>query len=1096
MINVQELYYWVPVHPHQYYSLVGFYISPYNHSNTIPLLDTYLGDILSFINKISSICLFVIVNSIIIIDINASESLDDIVNEIKALEQKRDPKCYATASRLEDFMFGTPLSDTARFDKNILQKSWAKSIWTEASRIAKKQGQTVISSDILKSALKSHFKYFQDEKKHWTIRFSGGQEVRINKDDKRQYSTIAYALRAILAVQQESLLELDSGLLPLQQTAINTLKDSLDLLSLAVLKVTDAKARKNNQYEVDSSSFKEVWSGLVQHSNNSETKSVEYNNGQGKVADLSLVRKIIGQKVDSYRAYNQISNQLFVRNLQVYFARLSWPDSAQEGKIFKGLFTETLVQFAKDLYYGAEKIALEKGHKTILESDVYELVQSFMPHEINDYEDAIFFPKLSNNGSVTIESYDMDAFRDSGIHWRYLEFAIDSSDFKATLQPDPFALELIVENIAQFGVLSLRVAGIIGKNAGEKRISSAIFRNGLTQIQNKVKQHEKINPDQSKQTSIVSAKEVQKKNNNQKEKFSDVTSLVGIDSMHRSSDWLNRLLRSYLEKGKDVGVITIPPAFGGSGIAAEDINGDGYTDLLILSGVGNKLYLNLAGKAFKDITRESGIDWRRESDNTYGEPRQPIIADLNNDGLQDIFISYVNDLHRVYQNLGNGKFKDVTDTANLGGLELVGGPATVADFDNDGLLDIYITYFGNYIKGVLPTLKRRNDNGLPNQLFKNLGGFKFKNISKGSGVEHTGWGQAVTHTDFNQDGLQDLIVGNDFGVNAYYQNQGNAKFVNVSKQLGTEKPSYTMNIGLTDLNQDLQPDIYISNIVTMNKDEKYVLPSEETPMKFNADKLSTMRVVEANDLFLSQQNKDGSFSYQLSDAVGRGYSSTGWSWDADFFDFDNDGDSDLYVLNGMNEFNLYSSDNPYYTDPLTNEKENVYIPVSTKESNVFFVNQGGKLVNQSKNSGIDLVGNSRSATYLDFDRDGDLDIAVNNYHEAANFFENKLQSGENNWLKLKLIGNPEYQVNKDAIGARIILTTKTGNTIWREIHGSIGYMSVHPKIQHFGLGVSEIESIKIIWPNNQVQMLDSIPVNHEYMVHQGESAQLINTSNN
>ena len=99
-------------------------------------------------------------------------------------------------------------------------------------------------------------------------------------------------------------------------------------------------------------------------------------------------------------------------------------------------------------------------------------------------------------------------------------------------------------------------------------------------------------------------------------------------------------------------------------------------------------------------------------------------------------------------------------------------------------------------------------------------------------MDHTGWGQAVTHTDFNDDGLQDLIVGNDFGVNAYFKNLGNGKFVNVATELGADKPSYTMGIGSADLNDDFIPDIYISNIVTMNKDEKYVLPGEQTTMKF------------------------------------------------------------------------------------------------------------------------------------------------------------------------------------------------------------------------------------------------------------------------
>ena len=1020
--------------------------------------------------------------------LNAAESVDEIVSEIKALEKDRDPKCYATASRLEDFMFGTPLSDKARFDKNLLQKAWAQKIWLEASKATLAESQSVVSSASIKKAVEKELSFTQDKNGHWVIRFADGNEIKINKDDKRQYSTIAYALRAVLAVQQESLLDLSSELLPLKKEAVAELKQSLELLSLAVLKVSDVQARKNDEHEVSVASLNNVWRALSSASGEQTKKARVATNSP---ADLDLVRKIIKQKVESYAAYNQISNQLFVRNLQVYYARLSWPKDPNKGKAFKNLFTDTMIQFASDLYKRSEQIAIQNGHQLIQESDVHQLAQSFIPHEINEYEDAIFFPRLARKEKVFIESYDMDSFRDSGIHWRYLEFAINDPSFSARLQPDPFALELIVENIAQFGVLSLRVAGLEGKKLGASRLKESHFIDGLKLIQSRINQHASVSSKQSNSNTIVSSESNSDENKNDGVLFTDITNSVGIDFMHRSSDWLNRLLRSYLEKGKGVGVITIPPAFGGSGVAAEDINNDGYDDLLILSGLGNKLYLNVQGKKFIEVTRQAGLDWKRPQDNTAGEPRQPIIADLNNDGLQDIIITYVNDEHRVYQNLGNAKFKDVTDTAKLGGAGLVGGPATVADFDNDGLLDIYVTYFGHYTKGVLPTLKRRNDNGLPNQLFKNMGGFKFTNITKGSGTAHTGWAQAVAHTDLDGDGKQDLIVGNDFGVNAYLKNLGNGKFTNIADELGTDKPSYTMNIGIADLNQDLRPDIYISNIVTMNKDEKYVLPNQDTPMKFNAEKLAQMRVVEANDLFLSGKDKDGNLNYQLSDAVGRGYSSTGWSWDADFFDYDNDGDNDLYVLNGMNEFNLYSSENPYYTDPHSEEQKNVYIPVATKESNVFFENKNGKLANVSKESGLDLVGNSRSAAYIDFDLDGDLDVIVNNYHEKAYFYKNNLKTKNTNWLKIKLVGEPSEKVTRDAIGAQIIVTTESGNKLWREVHGTIGYMSVHPKVQHFGLGNDKVKEIVILWPNGNRQKLADYKLNQVNVIKQLKSSKSV-----
>src|SRR5207247_6067239 len=113
---------------------------------------------------------------------------------------------------------------------------------------------------------------------------------------------------------------------------------------------------------------------------------------------------------------------------------------------------------------------------------------------------------------------------------------------------------------------------------------------------------------------------------------------------------------------------------------------------------------------FTDVTERAGIDWRRPDGNP-GEPRQAIVADFDNDGLQDILITYVDDPHRLYRNLGNGRFEDVTARAGLGGKGLVGGPATALDIDGGGRLDLYIGYLGGYLNRGLPDFARRNING-------------------------------------------------------------------------------------------------------------------------------------------------------------------------------------------------------------------------------------------------------------------------------------------------------------------------------------------------------------------------------------------------
>jgi enediyne biosynthesis protein E4 len=1032
---------------------------------------------------------------------SAGRYIDDIIAEIKALESERDPKCYATASRLEDFMFGTPLSDQARFSKNKLQSDWVKLIWMQASKIAKQQGYTSISAELIEQVINRQFAIAQTPELHWKINFSDGNTVVINQTDKRQYSTIAYSLRAVLAVQQESLLDFDIELLPLKKQALTHLTSHLDGLNLAVLKISDQQARKNSQREINQQQLIKVWTAVLdmepkfaQSSNNSNTKKNQVKNNRASPkakserkntsVDLQLVKNIIQQKIASYKTYNELSSKLFNRNLQIYFARMNLTKDEKKQKAFSKLFNETMIQFAFDVYKESEKIALANGHKTIQESDVNQLIQQFIPHQVDEFEDTLFFTSLAKNEHLVIESYDADSFRDNSAHWRILLNAISSSHLNPTLQPDPFALELIAENIALFGVLTLKVSGIIGKQKNAKYLQPEHYRQGLIWLSQKLEKQRQAKTKHQTNNQIYSQHDTNQPliDTPEKKLFSDVTQKLGANVQHRTSDWLSRLLRSYLQKSENIGVVFVPPAFGGAGVAAEDLNNDGFIDLLYLSGRGNYLLKNEQGIHFKDVTSKSGLLWMRKQDNLPGEPRQPIIADFDNDGLADIFVSYAGDQHRIYKNLGNFVFKDMTETASLGGDGLMGGPATAADFDNDGLLDLYITYFGPFTKGILPTLKRNNNNASPNQLFKNVGGFKFKNVTANSGVDNRGWSQAVSHSDFDGDGDQDIILGNDFGINAYYRNDGSFKFTDVAKQLGTDKASYSMNIGIADLNQDLLPDFYISNIVIMNKDEKYVMPNEDTPMKFDSNKLANMRVIEANDLFLSDSGS-GKQTYQLSDGVGRGYSATGWSWGADFFDFDNDTDNDLYLLNGMNEYNLYTSDNPYFTDS-SMQKRNVYIPVAEKESNLLFVNQNGKLNNVSESSGVDFLGNSRSAAYLDFDNDGDLDIAVNNFNEPAHLFRNNLEPDKSRWLAIKLVGTPDKGVNRDAIGAQIILVTNSGKRLWREVHSSVGYMAGHPKIQYFGLGDEQIKHVQIHWPNGEELLLDNLSINQRHQIIQ------------
>lgn len=1004
--------------------------------------------------------------------ITAEESSSNplsVITEIQKLEAKSDAKCHATASRLEDFMYGTHLASETRFSKNDLLKSWIRTTWAKADQLAKVENSKVITAAHIKAAISLlKFPEIKENDGDWKVGFNSGI-VDITSRDKRQYSSISYALRAILALQQEQLFSSQEKLTQLTPEAIGTIQLYSNLYVLASLQNADHNTRAKQQDEMDADTFTKAWiaGGLPANSSAEPIKGEQ---------EQFILPSIVQQKLASYTKYNGVNNQVFVRNLQVYFAKRRWPADVEEGKKLKEYFATSVIHYCSDLYLMAQAAAKQRGESLIREEDVHKAVQGFTPFELDSFEDVTFFPKLDD--AVYIEAYDLDAFRDSGIHWVYVNHAISESKDKLTLDTDPFAAELLAESVAQFGVLVLREAGKAATADGKEHLTSEYIDKGLRNIQDLIARSAKAPERSETQQKLASSPET--KVIKSERYFDDVTEKTGINWEHRSSDWLSRMIRSYIDKGNGTGTITIPPAFGGAGIAAEDINNDGWADLLVLSGAGNKLYINQKDGTFSDQTMASGIDWKRP-DGTYGEPRQPIIVDFDNDGWQDILITYVDDNHRVFRNKGDGTFEDMTGTAKLGGEGLVGGPATVLDYDKDGKLDIYIGYFGNYIKGTLPTLARRNKNALPNKLFRNVGGFKFEDFSSTAKIEDVGWTQAVGHSDFDGDGWQDIISGNDFGVNRYYRNKGDGTFEEVSELMGTDKPSYTMGIGIADLNKDKLPDYYISNIVTMNKDQKYVLPNDEMTAEFNPAKLANMRVVEANDLFLSSttDNPVCKTSYTLSKMVDRGYANTGWAWDADFLDFDHDGDDDLYVLNGMNDFNIYSEENPFYAEPLKNQAMDVKFPSGRSEKNVFFTNKEGRLAEMTDVSGLGLVGNGRSAAYFDYDNDGDLDMAVNNYHGKIHIFENRVGSQSGNWLKVRLVGKD----GKDAIGAIITATLDNGDTLWREVHSTTGYLSVHPKEQHFGLGNSKKVSLEIKWSDGTTTK-ETVPANKKLTISQ------------
>ncbi len=220
-----------------------------------------------------------------------------------------------------------------------------------------------------------------------------------------------------------------------------------------------------------------------------------------------------------------------------------------------------------------------------------------------------------------------------------------------------------------------------------------------------------------------------------------------------------------------------------------------------------------------------------------------------------------------------------------------------------------------------------------------------------------------------------------------------------------------MNVGIADLNDDDHPDIYISNLAMLVKDNKYVFPDPNTPIDFDLRAMAGMLIKESDMFYMSHLEQGRLTRYVPSKSVERGSNSTGWAWDAEFLDFDHDGDEDLYLVNGTNDFNTFSM---VYRPVNPNVPTRELLLDHRRESNVLFLNEDGKLKNVSLGSGADFAANSRSTAYLDYDDDGDLDIAVSNFHAPATFLRNVADKQGRGWIKLRLVGDPDRSSTADA----------------------------------------------------------------------------------
>jgi hypothetical protein len=549
-----------------------------------------------------------------------------------------------------------------------------------------------------------------------------------------------------------------------------------------------------------------------------------------------------------------------------------------------------------------------------------------------------------------------------------------------------------------------------------------------------------------------------------------------------------------IEENERTNFLTYPYIYNGGGVAIGDLDNDGLQDIYFTGNMaGDRLYHNQGSLKFKDISRQAGI----LSQNLW--TTGVTLADVNNDGLLDIYVCRSGDRgfrnNLLYINQGNLTFEE---EARKWGINDNGysTQATFFDFDLDGDLDLYLVNHAlkfnfnqeEIFKNKYSPLAEEAD-----QLYRNDGDH-YTNISREAGIQHFAFGLSATAADINQDGYPDIYAGSDFFEPDFlYLNQQDGTFRDVLQQSTQHISFSSMGADIADYNNDGLPDIMVAD---MRAADHYRYQANMVGM--NRHKFA--RMLSENYHYQYMQNTlqlHRGFDRQglpVFSEVGQlaGVSSTDWSWSSLFFDMDNDGWKDLFISNGIvrdiQNRDAWTKINEQRTKQPSFQEMQAFFPEAPLQNHSYQNTGDLRFTNISVSSGIDFRGATNGAAYADLDNDGDVDLVLNNLNDTASVYENRSEARDNaNYLQIQLKGSED---NYFGLGAKISIHTN-GQQQYQEMTLSRGFQSSVPPVLYFGIGnEQQVDKLEVSWPNGKKQLLIKVAANQLLTLDQRDAQEI------